>query len=108
MMRKPLFLLLVFSGISCLPVFIMAERNAAAPPAQDNINVKQHNRITVRVANDSDPTVDLSDGVALPVTYTGSSAVQQLFNQGAVRPCALGSGDFDEDGVPDLIAAYKH
>jgi hypothetical protein len=43
----------------------------------------------------------------LPVQYRGSLWLRAILSLNAARPLTLTSADLDEDGVPDLIAAYS-
>jgi hypothetical protein len=42
----------------------------------------------------------------LPTAYTGAAGLKQTLEQNLAKPLALASGDFDEDGVPDLVSGY--
>ena len=52
------------------------------------------------------PWINLRDGPELPTAYTGAAGLKQILEQNLALPLALASGDFDEDGVPDLISGY--
>src|SRR5439155_23912506 len=43
---------------------------------------------------------------ALRAVYRGSAAAMAALNSGSARPLGLASADFNEDGFPDLAAAY--
>jgi hypothetical protein len=62
--------------------------------------------ITVHAIGRGNPRVNLSDGRDVPTRYAGAPELQQGLVQSLARPLALGSADFDEDGVPDLIVGY--
>jgi len=62
--------------------------------------------ITVRAAGRGKPWINLRDGRDLPTLYTGAGGLQHVLDHGLVQSTALASGDFDEDGVPDLISGY--
>jgi hypothetical protein len=52
------------------------------------------------------PWINLHDGVDLPTAYIGAPGLQPVLEQNLALPLALASGDFDEDGVPDLVSGY--
>lgn len=62
--------------------------------------------IVIQAAGQGSPSLGLQDGVALPADYAGDAALIQGLLAGQARPLALATGDFDEDGVPDLVAGY--
>ena len=61
---------------------------------------------SVRVAERAAPSVQLADGRAVLTAYEGPAELQTAFAQNEATPLALTTADFDEDGVPDLIAGY--
>jgi hypothetical protein len=64
-------------------------------------------RITVHAAGRGNPWINLRDGVDLPIAYTGAAELKQVLEQNLAHPLSLASGDFDEDGVPDLVSGYR-
>jgi uncharacterized repeat protein (TIGR01451 family) len=62
--------------------------------------------IALQAAGRGNPYVNLQDGVALPNDYAGDAVLIQDLLDGQARPLSLAVGDFDEDGVPDLVAGY--
>ena len=48
----------------------------------------------------------LTRGGATQTTYASESLQPQTLIDNQAQPLALASADFDEDGVPDLIAGY--
>jgi hypothetical protein len=77
--------------------------NHVAPNMQKNPEVA--GPTIVHAAQRGNPHMNLLDGHAVPTNYVsgadGGSA--QMVN---AHPLALGSADFDEDGVPDLVSGY--
>src|SRR2546427_8407489 len=72
-------------------------------------------QITLHAAGRGRPLINLQDGHDLMTSYTGMSDKLQFVEPDAIeselvqlvaqaRPLTLVSGDFDEDGVPDLIS----
>lgn len=72
--------------------------------AQEGASVS--GRITLHAAGRGNPWINLRDGVDLPTTYTGKAALTQTLAGNLAQPLSLASGDFDEDGVPDLVSGY--
>src|SRR5262245_2981302 len=62
--------------------------------------------ITARAEGRGNPWVTLRDGSSVPGQYQGASKLTQQLQENGLRPLSLGSADFDEDGVPDLVAGY--
>jgi len=62
--------------------------------------------IAVRAAGRGNPAINLGDGLEVPTSYVGSDRLKQLLEQDEAQPLAMVSGDFDDDGVPDLISGY--
>src|SRR5206468_11622684 len=62
--------------------------------------------ITVHAAGRGNPWINFRDGRNLAAVYKGAAGLSQALEYGRVQPTALASGDFDEDGVPDLISGY--
>lgn len=52
------------------------------------------------------PSIHLSKELNLPAKYEAISDLRQMQEDGSAVPVALASGDFDEDGLADLISAY--
>src|ERR1700691_5478834 len=51
--------------------------------------------------------LSLRDGESVATTYSGNSDGTSALMHRLARPASLASGDFDEDGVPDLVAGYS-
>ena len=62
--------------------------------------------VSARGAGRGNPWITLRDGHEAPAVYQGSSALIQQLADNQTRPLSLASADFDEDGVPDLVAGY--
>jgi Raf kinase inhibitor-like YbhB/YbcL family protein len=62
--------------------------------------------IPVRAAGRGNPWVNLADGTVLPTIYSGPTALVDALGAGQAQPLSLAAGDFDRDGVPDLVAGY--
>jgi CSLREA domain-containing protein len=62
--------------------------------------------VMIQAAGRGKPYINFEDGIALPVNYEAPPKLQALLNANAAEPRVLASGDFDEDGVPDLVCGY--
>ena len=69
-------------------------------------------QITLHGAGRGKPWINLQDGHDLMTAYTGVSDKLQFVESDLAKlvsqahPLELAAGDFDEDGVPDLVSAY--
>lgn len=62
--------------------------------------------VILHAAGPGSAWLNVRDGAALPMTYTGEAELVQVLLDGRARPLSLAAGDFDRDGVPDLLAGY--
>src|SRR6267154_1732453 len=53
------------------------------------------------------PKIWLQDNQAVPVTHVGPVTAAQALAAGQGQPLAMAPGDFDEDGVADMLVGYK-
>jgi len=86
-------------GLACVPQGWLSNITIAAS-AQQRPRLNQP--ILRRSDGESDPRLHLRRGFELPL----DTAVRQAVAAGFTEPTALAIGDFDEDGVPDLITGY--
>jgi hypothetical protein len=84
--------LLILIGVA---VHAGAQTGAASAPA------------LLHAANTGNSAISLRDGAAVVTNYSGNAAASSALMQRQARPVSLNSGDFDEDGVPDLVAGYS-
>jgi hypothetical protein len=63
-------------------------------------------QVSLRAAGRGNPWINLEDGRDLLTDYDGLE-FNKLASEGAARPLSLGSADYDEDGVPDLVCGYS-
>jgi uncharacterized repeat protein (TIGR01451 family) len=75
---------------------------SAAIPAR-SARRAQTSDVAARRAN---AWVNLKDEVDVPTGYVGAAGLKQVMEQNLSVPVSLASGDFDEDGVPDLISGH--
>src|SRR6185295_5021672 len=97
--------------VSVLPLarwITRARANDAVTSPQQPVDVRGYlaSEFTARAAGRGNPWITLQDGHAAPAGYQGPSTPVQQLKDNQMRPLALASADFDEDGVPDLVAGY--
>jgi uncharacterized repeat protein (TIGR01451 family) len=51
--------------------------------------------------------IKLRKNTDLPILFTATDDLNHVLQQNSAEPLALASGDFDQDGVADLIVGYK-
>jgi hypothetical protein len=104
MNKQGLLLLLIlclgFSLIQSTPsIQIKASTGDPASRGQTDLSAA----VAVKAAGRGGPWINLSDGRDIPTVYEEAAEIEQ----GGAIPLALSSGDFDEDGAPDLLCGYK-
>lgn len=62
--------------------------------------------ITSSAALPTSSSIKMREAVPLQTTYLGAANLRTALAQNQTRPLSLASGDFDEDGVPDLVCGY--
>ena len=53
------------------------------------------------------PYISLRDGQAVSTNFVGDSSAANILRSNTAQPLALASGDFDSDGVPDLVSGFS-
>ncbi|HJQ71463.1 MAG TPA: FG-GAP-like repeat-containing protein [Blastocatellia bacterium] len=96
MKKQGLLLLLLLSPVFLLSQSIRLIRTNAS-------TVDRAAAVSVKAAGRGGPWITLSDGRDIPTSYEGAVEIEQ----GRAMPLTLASGDFDEDGAPDLLCGYK-
>ena len=97
-------LLLTISWSFCGLVPLATAQHIVAPDrASSNacVSADSSSPVVVHAAQHSDPYLNLCDGHTL--ARVGASAI----GFGSAQPLTLASGDFDEDGVPDLVSGFS-
>ncbi|MFY9571869.1 MAG: FG-GAP-like repeat-containing protein [Blastocatellia bacterium] len=62
--------------------------------------------VGIQAAGRGNPWMNMTDGHEVLAAYEGSGSAVGLMSRDQGRPLSLASADFDEDGMPDLIAGY--
>jgi uncharacterized repeat protein (TIGR01451 family) len=98
------------AGLSLVPSsnLLRTRASGVAALAQGNSDIRGFldRSVTARAAGRGNPWVTLRDGYGAPAQYQGSSKLVQQLKDNQTRPLSVGSADFDEDGVPDIVAGY--
>jgi hypothetical protein len=100
-----LTLLLVVS-FTLAGAFYFSKAAAGAAKAVRPALARRSANVTVRAQGRGNPQINLSDGREVLTDYEGPAELVRLLRQNQAQPLALASADFDEDGVPDLVAGY--
>jgi CSLREA domain-containing protein len=90
---------LLWPTLLCLGAALMPQHNFTASASQSR---QLGAKVITRRDAGRDPRVNLSDGFNLPADFATQSAPVA---HGA-EPTALAAGDFDEDGVLDVVSGY--
>lgn len=108
--RRPRLVALLSGVVTVTAVAMLLMRPGSAGAERAKPSAVQHARlseeVSVQTAGRGDPYSRLSDGHDLLTAYEGESRLVELLEQNQVRPLALASADFGEDGVADLIIGY--
>src|SRR5262249_47595567 len=79
-----------------------AEAERSAAPALARLS----STTTIRAQGRSNPQINLSDGREVLTDYEGPAELVRVLRANLAAPLASAAGDFDEDGVPDLVIGY--
>jgi PKD repeat protein len=109
---KPFAVLLSLAlglAILQLPSFFQAKASIAKAPAKTNrpVRATMGEEIAVRSAGRGNPWINLTDGRDLITDYNGAAETAEYLESERVAPLELAAGDFDEDGMPDLVSGYR-
>src|SRR5438128_2207192 len=100
------FLLITFV-VSVTTIASVAPVMFMPPMRMNSIDLDRfEGSITVHAAARGNPWINFRDGRNLAAVYKGAAGLPRALEYGRVQPTALASGDFDEDGVADLISGY--
>lgn len=81
-------------------------RDSAASTPSAKQRARMSEQISVHSPRRGNSRLNSSDGRELITSYTGPSELIRVLDRNQAEPLSLCSADFDEDGVPDLIAGY--
>jgi hypothetical protein len=100
---------IVVAVLSLVPVCARLRTRAAgvAPPSQADLQGLLGSLVTARAAGRGNPWVSFRDGLSAPAQYQGPSNLVQQLTEDQTHALSIGSADFDEDGIPDLVAGYS-
>src|SRR2546425_792916 len=99
--------------VCLLPFLVHAFGETKTPKTQPADNqpgelARLSKTISIHAAGRGNPTINLSDGHDVLISYVGSDELRQVLEKNQAEPLSLASADFDEDGVPDLISGYSY
>ena len=66
-----------------------------------------HLSASVHAAGRGNPLINLRDGSDLEAAYNGPAELKRALVPGRSMPLSLATGDYDEDGVTDVISGYS-
>src|SRR5437667_12262315 len=106
----------LFQSFALNRVWSASDQTRSAPQAQANqitsARARLSEQIVVHTAGRGRPLMNLGDGHDLMTAYSAISDKLQFVESdlaqlaAQAQPLALASGDFDEDGVPDLLSSF--
>jgi len=79
--------------------------SSSSPPG--TVAIPSPGLVTIQAAGRGTPYVSFADGRAIPASFSNAASPTSLLSEPATKGLALASADFDEDGMPDLVASYE-
>jgi FG-GAP-like repeat/HYR domain len=99
--------LAVVSVILVSSAFLFSGRTSSSGTNSANTaRARLSEAVSIQAAGRGKPWMNMTDGRDLLTAYEGSDELRQLMARNQVQPLSLAAGDFDEDGMPDLITGY--
>src|SRR6266542_2515534 len=92
--------------VACLASVVTLCWWIAPSHSADETQSRPANATVRRIINQENSAVNLHESREVLSEYKGDDQLQEALRQNLARPLSLTSGDFDEDGMPDLLAAY--
>ncbi|HXG64261.1 MAG TPA: right-handed parallel beta-helix repeat-containing protein, partial [Blastocatellia bacterium] len=109
-MKKSAILLVVLSGMISISFNPFQRSNASGnQAASKNPRVelaRMGDQAAIHAARRGNPYISLMDGRDLLAPVNGSPDAARLLSRNEAQPLSLASGDFDADGVADLLCGY--
>src|SRR5438552_620020 len=90
-----------------IPVWRSIKAAIPGITAQEKRNDSDETLTTSIETPGSGPHIYLGESNKLPVTYLGDTSAIESLTGGDARPLSMTSGDFDGDGVDDLLVGYS-
>src|SRR4051812_13836052 len=110
MKRARAFFFILCIIVSTISAHVIAARQTPSVNSQAQASSEARgfldSAVTVHAAGRMNPFINLRDSHGLPVDYQGNAQAVAALRNNSAPPLALCSADFDEDGMPDLVAGY--
>ena len=90
-----------------LSIFTRVSNPSSAPKAAHAPRKDSAGQVTLQAAGKGFPYINFADGRELAASFSGPQHLAQAMLQNQARPLSMASGDFDADGIPDLICGYS-
>ena len=110
--KRNAFLLVAVSALSFLliqsirPIETAASAGDLISKRLTQVETDARAPVTARDAGRGNPWINPGDGHDVLTSYKGAEELERELQQFLALPLALASGDFDEDGVSDLLSGY--
>jgi hypothetical protein len=101
---SPLAIVVSFAFIACL---FIQNTSLTPSPSGESYKATMSQEITIRVEGHDSSQLSFTEGHEIVTRYVGSEELRSAVEGNEARPVSLASGDFDEDGVTDLICGYS-
>ena len=108
---EPLILVIILAAcfLGHRQIVLKSSRLGTLSEAKDRVEfARPSERIVADNNGRSNPTSKLSNGQELSISYVGENDLRLALEQNRAKPLSLEAGDFDEDGMPDLVSGYAY